>query len=761
MPEPLVSVIMIFLNEANFIREAIESVLAQSYGNWELLLVDDGSTDKGSAIAMEYVVRFPRKIRYFEHPGHQNRGMSASRNLGLYHAAGEYIAFLDADDVWLPEKLMQQVATMTSEPRAAMVYGRTVMWYSWRDAQEQSRSDYIREMGVEPNMLVEPPALLPLLLQDEYQSPTTCNAMIRRKPFQVLGGSQETFRGMYEDRVLFFKLCLQFPVFVSGDCWAKYRQHPDSCVAVSYKTGECQTARSDLMNWVAKYLKTHDITDKAIRVSLRSILWPYRHPYLSALLNWSSVSFKQIRIALGKFWRPFSNKRIGHIAADPNPISALSRFALGAATLSWNSDGTKEVEVRLNAPDGALFSRSGPSGSEKTGEWLRNGMVFYLQDVSDGLPLTLANTLASVRIVIQQGGKAESRLTRLVLSGKGGAVLAPVSRRIVDRFSHRALVLMYHRVAEADSDPLMLCVKPSHFAEHLEVIKKGYTLMHAGKLAQGVLHNEMPRRTVAVTFDDGYADNLYNAKPLLERCGAPATVFVVTSQIGQAREYWWYELERLFLHPGPLPAKLEMRIGETSYTWDLGGNAFDETGISERHVNRQSPHVKHPDARRIAFEAIQRMLVSALPEERERVLADLRKWKGSEAKPRDACRSLTREEVLELARGELVEIGAHTVTHANLAVLPVALQKPEIFRSKSVLDDILGQSVAGFAYPYGSYTQESVDLVKGAGFHFACTVHPGVIEPSDDCFQLPRMTVEDWDGEEFSRRLSQWFQGTF
>ena len=120
--QPLVSAIIIFLNEERFLAQAIASVLQQSLADWELLLVDDGSTDESTAIARGFAQRDPSRIRYFEHAGHANRGMSAARNLGLDHARGSYIAFLDADDIWLPEKLREQVSALNDNPRAGMVY---------------------------------------------------------------------------------------------------------------------------------------------------------------------------------------------------------------------------------------------------------------------------------------------------------------------------------------------------------------------------------------------------------------------------------------------------------------------------------------------------------------------------------------------------------------------------------------------------------------------------------------------------------------
>src|SRR5262245_58400693 len=106
---PLVSAIIIFLDEERFLAEAIETSIGQDYPDWELWLVDDGSTDRSTAIAREFAARMPDRIRYCEHEGHANRGMSAGRNLGLDHARGGYIGFLDADDVWEPEKLREQV----------------------------------------------------------------------------------------------------------------------------------------------------------------------------------------------------------------------------------------------------------------------------------------------------------------------------------------------------------------------------------------------------------------------------------------------------------------------------------------------------------------------------------------------------------------------------------------------------------------------------------------------------------------------------
>src|SRR5215216_2838242 len=126
-----VTVVMIFYNGEEFIREAIESVIGQSYSDWELILVDDGSRDGSREIAEEYSERWPEKVRVLQHENGENRGISASQNLGIRNARGKYIAFLDSDDVWLPEKLKQQVEILNAQSQVAMLYGYTYYWYSW------------------------------------------------------------------------------------------------------------------------------------------------------------------------------------------------------------------------------------------------------------------------------------------------------------------------------------------------------------------------------------------------------------------------------------------------------------------------------------------------------------------------------------------------------------------------------------------------------------------------------------------------------
>jgi glycosyltransferase involved in cell wall biosynthesis len=277
---PLVSVIVIFLNAEEFIQEAIESVLAQTYKNWELLLVDDGSTDKSRDIALGCTERYTGRVSYLEHAGHENRGMSVSRNLGIANAKGEYIAFLDADDVWLPTKLERQVLLLNAQPDAGMIYGATQWWYSWTGKPEDRDRDFIHPLGVAPDTLIDPPGLLVEFLRNEGISPCIGSVLVRRTVLERTGGFEEKFRGMYEDQAFCAKICLDTCVFVSSECWHPYRQHSESASAVAHKTGRHRSVRLLFLNWLQSYLTDHAVEDVAVWRTLEKELWQCRHPFL-------------------------------------------------------------------------------------------------------------------------------------------------------------------------------------------------------------------------------------------------------------------------------------------------------------------------------------------------------------------------------------------------------------------------------------------------------------------------------------------------
>jgi glycosyltransferase involved in cell wall biosynthesis len=273
---------MIFLDADRFLDEAIASVLDQSYTAWELLLVDDGSTDGSTRIARAHAQRQPYQVTYLEHPGHQNRGMSASRNLGLAAARGEYVAFLDADDVYLPEKLETQVACLRRQPRASLAYGSSEHWFSWSGRPKDADRDFSRPLGVQAETLLLPPVLVRLLLERRALPPGICGYVARRSAALGVGGFEDRFRGLYEDQVFFYKLCLASAVYVVPGTLERYRQHPDSLVIrMKASSAGRRQARQDhrrFLEWLEGYLVEHGVRDERLWRSLRCELRPYRRP---------------------------------------------------------------------------------------------------------------------------------------------------------------------------------------------------------------------------------------------------------------------------------------------------------------------------------------------------------------------------------------------------------------------------------------------------------------------------------------------------
>jgi glycosyltransferase involved in cell wall biosynthesis len=286
--EALISIVTPFLNTPpEFLAEAVESVLSQSYPNWEMLLIDDGSSDESTSMALRYARQYQGQIRYLEHDKHQTRGASASRNLGIRYARGEYIGLLDADDVWLPHKLQQQVMLLQLHSEVGMVYGNTLYWYSWSGNPEDTRRDFLPRLGVQSGSIVKPPKLVPLFLEGYAAVPCTCSILIRRRLVKEVGGFDDKFLDLYTDQVFYSKVCLTSPVLVVDECWDRYRQRVDSSCSLGQKTGRLHSARLEFLKWLANYLREQGIQNASVWESLRKELRQYDDP---GWLGWRQLA---------------------------------------------------------------------------------------------------------------------------------------------------------------------------------------------------------------------------------------------------------------------------------------------------------------------------------------------------------------------------------------------------------------------------------------------------------------------------------------
>lgn len=296
-PAPRVSVVIIFFNSERFFVEAIESVLAQDYRDFELLLVDDGSSDSSTRIARDYAGREPERIRYLEHPGHANHGMSATRNLGVSQSRGELIAFLDSDDVWAPSKLREQVAILDRLPEVDAVCGRARYWRSWNGGDDRM----VQSGHVQGRPIAAPEALLRVYPLGRAKAPCPSELLVRRSAFDAVGGFEASFKGplqLYEDQGFLTKLYLSRTMYFADKIWINYRLHDGQCVAQARDTGSYDYVRSHFLDWLQTYVRRSERRrDPRIRFALARAMLPYRYPRVSRLLRSRHSLLKKLRSA--------------------------------------------------------------------------------------------------------------------------------------------------------------------------------------------------------------------------------------------------------------------------------------------------------------------------------------------------------------------------------------------------------------------------------------------------------------------------------
>jgi peptidoglycan/xylan/chitin deacetylase (PgdA/CDA1 family) len=322
----------------------------------------------------------------------------------------------------------------------------------------------------------------------------------------------------------------------------------------------------------------------------------------------------------------------------------------------------------------------------------------------------------------------------------------------------KAMILVYHRVAEAEVDPWALGVKPAHFAEHLQVLQTIANPISLQQLIRARSDRELPARPVCITFDDGYADNLLAAKPALEAYRVPATVFVTPGYIGVPKNLWWDELAKLVLDPTTRQEEVSLSLKGKHYAYAFPPQG-EEMGAPDPCRSWRAWE-KAPGARQAAYLTLHRMLIRLSDEEREPAMAQLRRG-ADHYIDRSQHRCLTEGELRELAAGELVEIGAHTLTHPVLADLAPDKQQQEIGSSKRRLEALTGRNITSFAYPYGKkihYTRRTVALVRANGFDCACSNFGGLVTRSSNRFTLPRFQPMDWDGARFAEMIEAWYR---
>lgn len=271
----------------------------------------------------------------------------------------------------------------------------------------------------------------------------------------------------------------------------------------------------------------------------------------------------------------------------------------------------------------------------------------------------------------------------------------------------RAAILLYHRVAEEARDPFRLCVTPKEFDRQMRHLADMYRVLTLAELQTWIDLSDFREPGVAVTFDDGYLDNLTTASPILLDHGIPATFFFTTRGLDAPREYWWDTMAR----------SEDLRTDES--------RAFH-----------------------------QRIVHSSLAERDSLLGSRARTWSPGQS---DA-RPMVEREVMDLASRPGHDVGAHTVNHLYLPRQDPAVVSEELLESRRRLESLLRRPVQALAYPYGGVDDAVRQIAEHSGFARAVTVDSRLVRQGDDPLLLPRVTVPP-GVLDFERFLQDTFAG--
>jgi peptidoglycan/xylan/chitin deacetylase (PgdA/CDA1 family) len=293
------------------------------------------------------------------------------------------------------------------------------------------------------------------------------------------------------------------------------------------------------------------------------------------------------------------------------------------------------------------------------------------------------------------------------------------------------VILMYHRVAFVQHDPWGLAVDPERFEEQIAYAKQHRSPMSVDEFVERLRNKTLPANAVAVTFDDGYRDNLVHAKPVLARYGVPATLFLATGFIDQDAPFWWDELASMILASTQAAHDRQVLAGETvNLDWGEPDHS-DMTGEWRAWNEPRTP-------RQRAYLAIWRRLRLATAEQRELAINTLRQ--RFETAGDSLGSPLSSDEIHTLLCDGLVQLGAHTVTHPALTSLDRLECRREIVDSGNRCRELAAKSINGFAYPYGDMSAEVQRDVASLGFSWACSTQ-GSFAEQPNIYALPRIAV--------------------
>ena len=764
------------------LEEAVDSVRRQTLPAQEIVVVDDGSRDP---FTRQVIARLEEQRIRVIRSGHH--GPAHARNLGVESTSASLLVLLDADDLF-ENTYLERAVTLLDEHRelsfvccALQAFGRaSYRWkpppYSIADAVGRGACGHIstvfrREVwnavgGFDPAFSSgEDIDFWLRALEFGFRGAILDEAFVRYRVRRASRYHRAVVQGHYlEGKELLVEKHLQTIAHQGEDVFATLLDFQRElsghrrALATEQKVlgAEIALLESEVIE-VEEAVREHggtsfDWGDFASRAAEEgwmqtNTLEAYYLKRFLADVKRNGRHDRMLTIGADDPW-PEEGKPAydviavaGALEREQDPRAALRRcrrtlrpggvlLAAVASTTLGRTTGFGFTEASLRALLSELFP---PAAVMVT---TRGNLLTCLADTV-GLPATsldeadLARAdpwhptliVASAALPLKRRSRRLNRYER-VTTARGPAL------------ADRGVVLLYHRIASLEPDMHQLCTAPDVFASHMAIIAERCTPLPLQDLAERAVARRLPAGAVAVTFDDGYLDNLAVASPILVRLGIPATFFMNGDRTEGERETLSDSVERIFAGGEQLPERLRL---ETS------GVALDLPTSS-------------PEERQAALTYIHGLMLPAGDSERRELVAELAQWSGLELTARPTHRLMTSSEVARLSDLPGQAVGAHGARHLLLTAHDDDVVRRELADNRALLEELVGRPVRSLAFPYGACDLRTTRIAEQLGFAVACSVDPDPVTSDSDPLRLPRFEVRgDVDGFEF--RLERWLSG--
>ena len=298
-------------------------------------------------------------------------------------------------------------------------------------------------------------------------------------------------------------------------------------------------------------------------------------------------------------------------------------------------------------------------------------------------------------------------------------------------------ILLYHRVEDLETDPQLLAVSRENFDKQIAYLSENYNLLTIEQFENILINKKrFPKKSVLITFDDGYADNYLNAMSILEKHKVQALFYITTNTLNTTSEYWWDAVERIILLSNT-PNQLFFELNEVKY---------DLTNFNGHE-------------RQAFYKIMLAELKQLKPLKRDETIAKLAQiFNMPEA--RKTHRAMTFEELKKMNQSQSAIIGAHTHMHSPLSILTKQEQYDEVKLSKDILEQLLQKKITHFSYPFGTrsdFNKESLEVVAELGFDFVTANYPNLVTRNSNRYELNRVVVRNWNISDFKKQLKNFF----